>query len=298
MKLGLGTVQFGFDYGISNISGKTSLPEANRILKEAALAGIDMIDTASLYGDSEAVIGKAIADQPFKLVTKTPQFNANKITKEHADQLKDTLIKSKENLSRNFVYGLLIHNVNDLFVDGGEYLIQALIELKEKKMVQKIGISAYTTEQIEKASAIFDFDLIQLPLNVFDQNLDKNGTLKELKRHDVEVHVRSIFLQGLLLTEFKNTKKYFAEFKQHITDYQSVLNNYNLTLIQGALAYINSVKEVDYAIVGVSLQKELIEIVNAIKTMPIRLPNFDDFQSNNQRLIDPLIWLAEDARNT
>jgi aryl-alcohol dehydrogenase-like predicted oxidoreductase len=298
LKLGLGTVQFGLDYGISNHHGKTSLSEATNILQVAKSSGIDLLDTASLYGDSEAVIGKTMHGQNFQVVTKTPQFKLPQIKKEHATQLKQAFNNSTDKLHVDSVYGLLMHQAEDLLADGGEYLMEALIEIKETGGTQKIGVSVYNQEQIERVLNRYQVDLIQLPLNVFDQSLAINGCLKELKKNNVEIHVRSIFLQGLLLTEIDKIRQYFNKFKPQIKQYQSVLDDYGLSLLQGALAYIKSIREVDYAIVGVNSSRELVEITNAVDTLPNEFPNFDNFYSNDQRLVNPLVWLAEGVRGT
>ena len=298
MKLGLGTVQFGLDYGISNYQGKTSLNEAANILQVAKSSAIDLLDTASLYGDSEAVVGQAMYGQSFQVVTKTPQFKTPKIKKEHAVQLKQAFDNSLNKLQVDNIYGLLMHQAEDLLADGGEYLMEALIEIKEIGGTQKIGVSVYNQEQIERVLNRYQIDLIQLPLNVFDQGLAINGCLKELKKNNVEIHVRSIFLQGLLLTEIDEIRQYFNKFKPQIKQYQSVLDDYGLSLLQGALAYIKSIREVDYAIVGVNSSRELVEITNAVDTLPNEFPSFDNFYSNDQRLVNPLVWLAEGVRDT
>ena len=298
MKLGLGTVQFGLDYGISNYQGKTSLNEAANILQVAKSSAIDLLDTASLYGDSEAVVGQAMHGQSFQVVTKTPQFKTPKIKKEHAVQLKQAFDNSLNKLQVDNIYGLLMHQAEDLLADGGEYLMEALIEIKEIGGTQKIGVSVYNQEQIERVLNRYQIDLIQLPLNVFDQGLAINGCLKELKKNNVEIHVRSIFLQGLLLTEIDEIRQYFNKFKPQIKQYQSVLDDYGLSLLQGALAYIKSIREVDYAIVGVNSSRELVEIINAVDTLPNEFPGFDNFYSNDQRLVNPLVWLAEGVRDT
>jgi len=122
MKLGLGTVQFGLDYGISNRDGRTSEKEVAAILSIASRQGIRIIDTAALYGTSEEVLGRTLPkDAGFQIVTKTPQFAKNKISGAEASILEETFYKSLERLRISAAYGLLIHHAADLAVEGGNH---------------------------------------------------------------------------------------------------------------------------------------------------------------------------------
>lgn len=290
MKLGLGTVQFGLDYGISNHQGKTSLGEAANILQVAKSSGIDLLDTASLYGDSEVVLGQTMQGKTFQIVTKTPQFKTAKIKKEHAAQLKQAFISSINNLHVNSIYGLLMHHAEDLLAVGGEYLMDALIELKMAGGVQKIGISVYKQAQIEAILAKYKIDLIQLPINVLDQRLTSAGMLKSLKLAGIEIHVRSIFLQGLLLMKTESLDSHFDALKPQLLKYHHQLIDYGLSPLQGALAYANSIIEIDYAVVGVTTSEELIQISDAFNSLPKKLPDWAQFACNDERIINPAMW--------
>ena len=81
MKLGLGTVQFGMNYGMSNLRGRTPPAEVDHILRLAADNGVQVLDTAAVYGDSEVVLGKLLApDHDFRIVTKIPGFKTPTIS--------------------------------------------------------------------------------------------------------------------------------------------------------------------------------------------------------------------------
>lgn len=290
MKLGLGTVQFGLDYGISNQHGKTSLSASADILNTAKKLNIDLLDTASLYGDSEAVIGRILHDPTFQVVTKTPQFKLPKLNKEHAEILKKTFNNSINMLQVDKVYGLLIHSPDDLINDGGEYLIEALQLIKESGKANKIGVSVYNQDQIEKIIGRYEIDLIQLPLNVFDQRLIASGILKNLKQRNVEIHVRSVFLQGLLLMDLPKLPAYFGSFMSKLDNYHKSLSDCGLTPLQGAMQFIKSIEEIDYAIVGVTNSKELQEISDALNQISLSLPNWEKFCCTDERLINPINW--------
>ena len=291
MKLALGTVQFGVNYGISNVNGLPSQDEIRRILIAAEGIGVDLLDTAALYGASEQTLGNCM--QPgsqFRIVTKTPQFKAGQMDRHHAAELVESFSASLEKLGRTSAYGLLIHQTDNLLAPGGEHLMDAMAELKAKGLVQKIGASVYTSEQIDKLLDRYTFDLIQLPVNVFDQRLVKQGQLSRLKQAGVEIHARSVFLQGLLLMQPSAMKPYFAPFQALAAEYQAFLVTLGLTPLQGALAYINSLQEIDYAVVGVTSQQEFEEIVRAKQTLVDGSTDWSAFSCDNESMINPAVW--------
>ncbi len=237
MKIGLGTVQFGTPYGISNTTGQTPEQEVHRILTTAASHGIRTIDTASLYGDSEQVLGRQLSvDHVFRIVTKTPRFDRACISAEDGKHLKKVFDQSCSYLRQQTVYGLLVHNADDLLTSSGAYLMDAMSELKSEGRVSKIGASVYSASQIDRILERFSIDLIQLPINVLDQRLIKSGHLAALKHKDVEVHGRSVFLQGMLLMDPDRLPAHFAVVKPLLVDYFRELDKLRIGPVQAALA--------------------------------------------------------------
>ena len=140
MKLVLGAVQFGLDYGISNTNGKIGEDQAFKILDFAWQSGINTLDTAASYGDSEQVIGKLSNRNKWNFITKIPHFSGQKISK---DQLKFIDIAFKQsliNLQKKYIDTLLIHSVDDLLKTGGDQLFAKIKKLKELGLVNKIEI--------------------------------------------------------------------------------------------------------------------------------------------------------------
>ena len=182
MKIGLGTVQFGLDYGVSNKEGKTAPDEVGRILKAAADRGVRVIDTAALYGSSEEALGSALpTGHRFDIVTKTRSFKKDSITPDDARILEEGFGASLSKLRSRSVYGLLLHDCDDLLAKGGGLLMAKMQGFKERGLVKKIGVSVYTASQIDRVMARFSIDIIQLPLSVFDQRLIQSGHLSRLK---------------------------------------------------------------------------------------------------------------------
>ena len=291
MKLALGTVQFGLDYGIANTQGKTPCDEVARILELAKHEGIAVLDTAALYGSSEEVIGDCLpASHGFRIVTKIPQFRKTQITPEDALHLSSTFTDSLRKLGQHQVYGLLVHHADDLLADGGEYLMDAMLELKAEGKVAKVGVSVYDGAQIDHLLDRYTIDLAQVPVSVFDQRLLTAGKLAALKNRGVEIHARSLFLQGLLLMPLERIADYFAPIKQHIRNYQTYLQEKRISLLQGALAFASACKEIDEAVVGVSSAAELRGILDAWHGLPQEPLDFSGFACNDECMINPALW--------
>src|SRR5690606_38310207 len=169
-RIGLGTVQLGKDYGVTNHAGRPSLEEAAQIVQVAAGHGVKVIDTAAVYGKSERVLGQILrGSQDFRIVTKIPPLRERAITSRQIDLVKSAFERSLHRLDVGKVYGLLVHNPDDLLADGGDWLWEVLCELQEAGRVEKIGVSVYGEAQLEPILDEFEIDLVQLPLNVLDQ---------------------------------------------------------------------------------------------------------------------------------
>ena len=279
-KLSIGTVQFGLDYGVTNQGGQVTIDEARGILNFAKQNNIITLDTAPLYGNSEKVLGEIGVDD-YQIITKTT------FLKDNENEVVNNFYKSLENLHRAQVEGLLIHNINDIENKQFEALFEKLNALKERGLVKKIGFSTYTPEQVVFLLANFDFDLIQVPFNVFDTRLIDNGLLQALKDKGVEIHIRSVFLQGLLL-DFDSLGGYFSSWENKFDDYQKMVKDSGFSLLEYALNFVLHVEEIDKILVGVNNNKQLIEIVKASqkKVDDPLLP----FSINDINLLNPSFW--------
>lgn len=290
MKIGLGAVQFGMDYGISNKSGKTPAAEVAEILDAARQLGINVIDTASLYGDSEEILGRSMSpDWQFDVVTKTPQFAKSSLGESEAQSLEDALHASLSKLRRSSVYGLLIHRADDLLVPGGDLLMERMLGLKQRGLVRKIGVSVYSGHQIDQVLDRFPIDLVQLPISVFDQRLLHSGHLRKLKNAGVEIHARSVFLQGLLLMKPHDLPEYFDGVRGKIKAYHQFNMARGLEPIQAALGFVSDLPEIDYLICGVNNHRQLEEICAAAETK-IKHQDYAEFAMTEEAVVNPALW--------
>lgn len=249
-KLGLGTVQWGLDYGVANHGGKTPIDIVGQIISHARRLNVEVLDTASVYGDSETALGSFKLDG-FKVVTKTPRIGNSHFSKMDAAHVRETFNNSLKHLKQTSVYGLLCHHSEDLLVPGGDQLVDLLLELKSQGLVEKIGVSVYESRQLDAVLEVVRPDIVQLPLSVFDQRMLLNGRLSRLKDMNIEVHARSVFLQGLLLMDMEDIPKHFEPIRPLLAKWHASVSSQGLTLVQAALAFVRDLPYVDTVLVGV-----------------------------------------------
>ncbi len=285
-KIALGTVQFGLDYGVANEVGQVDQYEAKRILCLAEENGVDVLDTAIAYGASEEVLGKACVDG-FRIVTKLPTLSADQsnIDRWVRNQVKASLRR----LGQKKLYGLLLHRSEDLSGSKGEQLIKALADLKNDDVVQKIGVSIYSPDELEVIYKKMKIDLVQAPLNVVDRRLQSSGWLDRLKDDGVEIHTRSAFLQGLLLMEQIKIPQKFSRWSSLWDQWHQHLKRSGISALAASLAYPISLDRVDRVIVGVDSAEQLGEILLAAQNLA---DIFDTsfMRSTDLDLINPFNW--------
>jgi aryl-alcohol dehydrogenase-like predicted oxidoreductase len=292
-RVGLGTVQFGQDYGISNRRGQPSEAEVAAILARATTVGVGYLDTAFDYGAAEAIAGRHLPDgHGFRIVTKLPRIHADAIDASHAGITLDNLAGSLDRLRQRRVYAALIHNVADLAKPGWQHLASALQEAKRRGLVEKIGVSIYDPEDLALIEGRLEPELVQAPLNVLDRRLVTSGALDRLKQRGVEVHTRSAFLQGLLLMTPAELPEFFAPIRPHIANWRQWCKSARLSVLAGCLAYVLGHRVIDAVIVGVNGDVELRDIETAVAASASAKVDFEPSPPPEQACIDPRRWPA------
>ena len=286
-KLSIGTAQWGSSYGVSNTRGQTCSNEVSKILSLADEKGISLIDTAAAYGNAEAILGQYDLDS-FSIVTKTLKIDKKTITKFDVDKLVKTFKSSLEKMNCVSCYGLLLHHKNDILKNGGEYIAEALNILKSDGYVKKIGVSIYDTKDIELVIDRLNPSIIQLPLNVFDQRVIHDGSLIEFKNNNVEIHARSIFLQGLLLMSPEKIPLFFEPWAKKLNQWREICNVSGMSYIEAALNFVIKQDLIDYCIVGVEDINQLRQCISVLNSKKIM--NLDKLASTDDNLINPSNW--------
>ena len=258
-KIALGTVQFGMNYGISNTTGQVSSDEIANILDYCKSNGIDTLDTAQGYGESEKVLSKFDLSS-FKVITKLIG-NAR-------------LETSLENLKLQSVYGLMFHRENEC----NDETWKLFESYKSQGLVKKIGVSVYTPKTLESLIEQYPVEIVQFPMNILDQSFIP--LLPKLKEKNIEVHTRSTFLQGLLLMD--QIPDYFNPVKEKI---ESVPR----PRLEHTLNFGKQQRNVDKMILGVTRLQDLQEIVEAY-SKDIAETDYSQYVITDEKYINPSMW--------
>lgn len=285
MEIAIGTAQFGLPYGISNNNEQVSDSMVANILAAAIGNNVSTIDTAAAYGSSEEVLG-AIGVRQFDVVSKLAPRNCENSAVD--DWIKSSVETSIKRLKLDSIYGYLLHRPMELLGKNGEVIFNTLADLKSQGVLKKIGVSVYDPEELELLSQYYSFDLIQFPLSVFDRRMLDSGWLTKLKAQGVELHVRSAFLQGLLLMSPKERPPYFDKWEALFRVFDSWLEDNSLTPLQACVGFLNGISEVDKLVVGVNSVEHFMEVLTAASNKSIEVPAA--IQSFDMALINPGSW--------
>lgn len=284
-RLALGTVQFGLEYGVANHSGRVGLQEAGRILAAARAEGINTLDTAIAYGDSEQSLGQVGVGQ-WNIVSKLPAFPED-VTNLH-EWVKDQIHGSLARLGVSQLDAVLLHRPDQLFGRQGPELLEALKETKSSGLSKKVGVSVYAPQELDRLFETMHFDLVQAPMNIMDRRFTESGWASKLRRMGVELHVRSAFLQGLLLMPPRARPAKFSRWPSVWKEWDRWLEAEGVSALDACLRYVLSVPEVDKVVFGVDSVDQLRQILGAASGGLSSLPLWP--QAIDLKLINPALW--------
>jgi len=276
-KLGLGTVQFGQAYGVANTRGQVGHDEAAAILARAAQAGVAVLDTAANYGEAEQVLA-TLDTRPFRIVTKTISARGG------VDAVTARARASRAALPQADT--LLVHAAAEL---DDPALWPALLQLKDDGTFRKIGISVYVADNPARLAERFRPDVMQLPFSLLDQRLLRDGTLARLAALGVEIHARSLFLQGLLLMPPEALPDSLKAAAPHLVGLRERLADANTTPLAAALGFVLSRPEIAIGLVGVTGLDEFSAIL-AAASHPVPALDWESCALDDERILTPSLW--------
>ena len=284
-RLIIGTAQFGLNYGVANKTGRINISQARVILEKARRHKITCIDTAIGYGLSEKTLG-SIGVGDWQIITKLPAIpsECRDIYCWVQNQIKFAL----QRLGVQRLYGLLLHRPDELLDSRGDELYSALLRVRDGGVVERIGVSIYHPIELDKLFDRMSFDLVQSPYNIFDRRIVTTGWAARLDKLGVELHVRSIFLQGLLLMPPASRPSYFSPWTSLMHEWDNWVISSNVSRLKACLSFslhtIGSAK----VVVGVDSAQQLQEIISVaespLRPIPLRL------QSVDENLLNPSLW--------
>ena len=285
-KIILGSANFDQIYGIKKNFIKKS--EIKKLFDLALKNKIKTIDTSPLYNKSEKIIG-LLNNNRFKIISKIPKPPKN-IKRENIKKwLKQNVMISLKNLKIKKFECLLLHNANSLLCKNGDEIYKGIRNMKINGLTSKIGVSIYDFNVLDKILKKFKFNLIQAPFNILDQRLIEKGWLQKLKKRKIEVHARSIFLQGILLIKHNQLPKKLIKLSKKLVMWENWLKKNKFSSLQVCLSFVLNQRQLDGIVVGYNNTNQLNQI---LKLKQIKnnfsLPNLN---IKDKKLIDPREWL-------
>lgn len=284
-RLALGTAQFGLPYGVANHTGQVGRHEAGAILAHARDSGLDTLDTAMVYGESEFRLGE-VGVEGWKVISKLSAIPPS--CPDVAVWVQESVLGSLARLRIPSLSGLLLHRPQELLGEQGQILYRSLSALKEQGLVAKIGVSIYGPEELDALSPHFRFDLVQAPFNIVDRRMATSGWLKKLHQSGTEVHIRSAFLQGLLLMDEPQRPLSFQRWQPLWKEWHRWLVEQALSPLQACLGFVLAQPEIDRVVLGVDSLEHLRGILASAGALAVVPPT--TLASQDLDLINPARW--------
>ena len=292
---GLGTVQFGLDYGFTK---RKTQDEVNDILKTAVDNKINLIDTAREYGDSEEKIGNFISEYDNDFVIATKLKLIDDVESCDYELFRKNIFKSVSEslayLKLDKIHILQLHQVDINLYSNNDFWV-CINELKKEKCIDKFGVSIY---EVNDAKFLLDnhgnlIDYLQIPYNLFDRRFDDMFT--KIQKNNVDLITRSTFLKGIIPCAMEKVPEELIEIKPYKSKLESVSDDLKIPVDELALIFVYHNKNIASTILGVNSAEELENNVNCIKKFDesvLDSINFDDFKISNHKLIDPRQWTS------
>lgn len=300
-KITLGTAQFGFNYGIANIYGKPKLKKSFEILKFARDNGVNTFDTAPSYGNSEEIIGNFFSSEDVKnkvkpiIITKlSPIKNRSNLSFNYLySYIKEEIHKSLKSLKIKKIPIYLIHRAKDILLNNG-VLVDCLNQAKNEEIIENFGVSVYNPEEIEDSLNFKEVNVIQIPVNIFDQRTIRLGLLKELKKKKYLIFARSIYLQGLFFMSPYKLPNYLKIAEKPLIKLRYLADYYKIDIANLALLFVRDLPEITSLIVGSEKLEQVVKNLEILEEEPlgneIRERIYEEFNNMPNKLINPSLW--------
>lgn len=299
-KITLGTAQLGMRYGIANKNGKPNINSAINILKYAWKSGINTFDTAPIYGNSEKILGTFISSEIEKkndliISTKLLKIKINdEITFEKlTNYIRAHINQSLKNLQIQKIPIYLLHHAPDIYLKDG-LIIECLNQIKKEGLINRFGISVYNPEDVKKSLDFKDLNVIQVPINIFDQRLIQTGLLKKLKKNGYIIFIRSIYLQGLFFLAPNNLPTNLKIAKEPLLRLLNISKKYKIDIAKLAFLFVRDLPEVSSLIIGIEKLDQLKDNLKLSheKSLHTEVNKviIEEFSELPEKLINPSLW--------
>lgn len=282
----LGTAQFGLNYGINNSHGKPGREEVFKILQYAYDNGIRMLDTAEAYGNAIEIIAAyhQKSKNQFKIISKFKYSSGTDII--------HSVNKTITDLDVQYLYCYMFHSYQDVI--NHPELLKNICKMRDAGLIKYIGVSIYTNEQLEDILKKAEIDLLQLPFNLLDNNIQRGHLIKNAKAAGKIVHIRSVFLQGLFFRDFEllAPESILYPLKQNLKSLHKIARDEQISISALALQYPLRNSSIDGVLFGVDTLAQLQQNLNDLN-VHIRETVFteiDRMDVDSRHLLLPINW--------
>jgi len=291
----LGTAQLGLDYGINNFLGKPNSRQSIKILEYAYSYGIDYLDTAPTYGNSEEIIGNFIRarslEKKINIISKYKSNNPPTRSISICKSIEEEVVKSLSRLNINCLYGYLLHNPDDIY---NQEIMECLEKCKQRRLISGYGVSTYNEQDALFAVNEYPIDFIQVPYNVFDTRLDRTKFFVTTKKNNIKVFARSIYLQGLILMDCDKIPRKLKAITPYLKTFDSIVGKYNLTRKEAALLFVYHSSGIDKILIGVDNIQQIKENIGVLKKdldiKEIACEIREKIKITDEKLLQPNLW--------
>lgn len=287
MNMVIGSAQFGMNYGITNVSGEIKTPNITKILDSCLRNNITTIDTANSYGDAEKKLG-SIGVSAFKVNTKV---KINSESEEDYRKIRSVILASLNNLNLERINVLFIHNPQELTLKNIKHYSEIFNRILDDGLARKIGISVYHPNDLDLILNGFPIGTLQFPFNLFDMSFLHSGLIDSLSGRGIELQARSIFLQGIILKNFKNLDPKFSSLKRKFEILDEICKNKGITKILAATNFLK-LFDIDSVVFGVDNHDNLLEIIESInKNIQLTKDDLKELINHpHDKMCDPRFW--------
>lgn len=295
MRLRLGTVQFGQNYGIKG-QKQPSVEDSVKMLDYATQNGISYIDTASAYGTAEDVVGdflsrKTISREKLNISSKLipnlmDEVRPEDYEKKILELIKGQLIRLHTDYLDAYVYhsARYVHN---------EALLKALQVCKKEGLAKKVGVSVYEPEEALEGFKSEYVEFMQFPYSIFDQRMLKTGVFDAASKSDTEIDTRSAFIQGLILMKEDEVPPFLAKAKPIVRKIDEICKRDKLNRVELAISFVKMQKSISSLVFGVDNMDQLkqdIEYFNkGIPEETVRQIS-KEFENIETDIVMPSLW--------
>ena len=293
-KLTIGTVNFGMPYGVVPGAGQVPEEEVTAILASALEKNIDRFDTAIGYGTAEDVVGRVLGKakaREAKVVTKILPLSGETLDEAAATEIVEQICQARDRLGVQQLDAVLVHRTEDLIGSQGRALWDILQRARDDGLVRKIGVSVYDASDIDAVLDRFNPGVVQLPVSLADQRLIGSGHLQKLAEKGVEVHARSVFLQGVLLAGSHAVDALFGRAVAEIEALDAVARAKGVSRLALCLSFVAQLPQVSRVVVGVNSADQFHEVVAAAsRAIKTDVSETDACAWKDAQLLNPSHW--------